>query len=269
MAKKPKNERDKSADTQAESTPAASKKQIAKAEEAAAAAAKAAKKASLPTADDKLKLAKRALKASQTTLTSTELLLERTQTELANERTAHLDEVTLLKKALRKAQRKLTDTEVLLERVTTELVNERTATEEQAIEIVEEAVVEAAVAETLAEAVAAAAQADVPEDVLVEEAAETLDAIVAEVEFAAAALEPQFESAGDAEAAAEVFEAELPATASLDLTPPLPDKTVVTVPDGEPGPTWTVLQLRTAARQRGLRGYSTASKTDLLEKLRG
>ena len=229
------------------------------------AAAKAAKKASLPTADDKLKLAKRALKASQTTLTSTELLLERTQTELANERTAHLDEVTLLKKALRKAQRKLTDTEVLLERVTTELVNERTATEEQAIEIVEEAVVEAAVAETLAEAVAAAAQGDVPGDVLVEEAAETLDAIVAEVEFASAALEPEF--AGDAEAAAEVFEAELPATASLDLTPPLPDKTVVTVPDGEPGPTWTVLQLRTAARQRGLRGYSTASKTDLLEKL--
>jgi hypothetical protein len=176
-------------------------------------------------------------------------------------------EADLLKLALRTSEAKLTDAERKVEALEQQIADLHARDELEVEETIEDAIVDLAVAATVEDALV---DADVVADGTTTDAEEAeaiaveLDEIISEAE--AAPEEPSHD--GEAESAAEAFEqsdaSAEPTVTTSELTPPLPDK-----PAGdEPSESWTLLQLRAAAKARGLTGTSNLPKAKLLDRLR-
>ena len=175
------------------------------------------------------------------------------------------DETELLRLALRSTEAKLTDAERTVERLQTQIAGLHTLQDDAAEEALEDAIVDVAVAATVAEAIVdaeAVAGAVTPADEA-ELVAVELDAVVAEA--SPAPEEPSHD--GEAAEAAQVLAAsdagDEPTVTVSEMTPPLPAEPAA----DEPNESWTLLQLRKAAKDRGLTGTSNLPKSALLERL--
>jgi hypothetical protein len=185
-----------------------------------------------------------------------------------------VDQVAVLKLALRDTEAKLVAAEHRLRQVQQQLDDERRALAEATGATIEreEAVVDAAVAETVAEAVVAAELAAAagsgttdPTDLAaatLEEAAEVLDAVLADEAAPGRPLGGTGASHADAEARSDAEAAFTGAAGTL--TPPLPEHGS----DAEPNESWTLVHLRKEAERRGITGVSNLSKAALIERLR-
>lgn len=178
------------------------------------------------------------------------------------------EDTSLLKLALRSTEAKLTDAERTIERLQGQIADLHRVQDEAAEEALEDAIVDVAVAATVAEAIVEAelvADAVTPADEA-ELVAVELDAVVAEA--VPAPEEPSHD--GEAAEAAQVLAegdaaADGTALTGSETTPPLPAEPAA----DEPNESWTLLQLRKAAKDRGLTGTSNLPKAALLERLRG
>jgi colicin import membrane protein len=184
------------------------------------------------------------------------------------------EEAELLKLALRSTEAKLTDAERKVEALERQIADLHAADDAAVEEEVADAVIDAAVAATVVDAVVDVAVVDEALTIDVTDAAEAeavaaeLDEILAETEAETAAIDPEPDHGGEAAEAATVFAGSdagaEPTVTTTELTPPLPAEPA----DDQPSASWTLLQLRTEAKKRGLTGTSNLPKAALLERLR-
>jgi len=176
------------------------------------------------------------------------------------------EDTSLLKLALRSTEAKLTDAERIIERLQGQIADLHRVQDEAAEEALEDAIVDVAVAATVAEAIVEAelvADAVTPASEA-ELVAVELDAVVAEAVPAPEEPSHDGEAAEAAQVLAEGDAGAEPTVTGSEMTPPLPAEPAA----DEPNESWTLLQLRKAAKDRGLTGTSNLPKAALLERLR-